>query len=56
MDINLHEIYLSNLLEYFKKFGDGQLVFSATNLSTMELLKDKKYSICVLGYDLNLER
>jgi hypothetical protein len=49
-DANLHDVYLSRIVEYFSLFGTGQLCFTTHNLGPMEYLRNKhKYSIDFLS-------
>ena len=45
LDANINDVYLDNLIEYFIIYGNGQLCFTAHNLSPMSLLKRNKESI-----------
>ena len=49
LDANLHDVYLCKLLEYFSKYGKGQLCFTTHNLAPMEILKKRNYSIDFLS-------
>jgi len=45
LDSHINDVYLVRLIEYFSEFGKGQLIFTTHNVSPMEILKNKKYSI-----------
>lgn len=45
LDANINDVYLDKLIEYFILYGNGQLCFTAHNLSPMSLLKRNKESI-----------
>ena len=45
LDANINDIYLDKLIEYFVYYGNGQLCFTAHNISPMNLLKQNKNSI-----------
>lgn len=49
IDSNINEIYLNKIIEYYMKFGNGQLCFTAHNLSPMRVLKDMKLSISFIS-------
>lgn len=49
LDSNINDIYLEKLIEYFMNYGKGQLCFTAHNLSPMNILKDRKKSICFIS-------
>ncbi len=42
LDANINDVYLDKLIEYFILYGNGQLCFTAHNLSPMSLLKRNK--------------
>ncbi len=45
LDANVSDVYLGRLIEYFLYYGEGQLCFTAHNLSPMSILKDRKEAI-----------
>ena len=45
LDSNINDIYLDKIIEYFLYYGEGQLCFTAHNLSPMSVLKGNKNSI-----------
>lgn len=49
LDANLHDVYLCKLLEYFSIYAKGQLCFTTHNLTPMEILKKRNYSIDFLS-------
>ncbi len=51
LDANLHDVYLSKLLEFFLLDGKGQLCFTTHNLEPIELFKDRKHAIDFLSND-----
>ena len=51
MDSNINDIYLCKLVEYFMKYGKGQLCFTTHNTSPMSVLKKNKNSIDFLAND-----
>ena len=49
LDANLHDVYLCKLIEYFSYYAKGQLCFTTHNLTPMEVLKKRNYSIDFLS-------
>lgn len=45
IDINIHDVYLNKLIEFFAEEGRGQLIFTAHNITLLQTLKDYKHSI-----------
>jgi len=45
LDSHINDIYLIKLIEYISEFTKGQLIFTTHNVSPMDILKSKKYSI-----------
>lgn len=45
MDVNINEIYLERLFNYFMKYGKGQLCVTIHNTAPMKVLKSGKHSI-----------
>lgn len=50
-DANIHDVYLSALLEYFTYYAKGQLCFTTHNLGPMEVLRKQRFSIDFLSRD-----
>ncbi len=42
LDANLHDVYLSKLIEYVSSYTDGQLIFTSHNLSSMKEMHELK--------------
>ncbi len=55
IDTNLNSMYFEKLVLFFKKYGQGQIIFTTHNIETMKALKDQYGSIVVLGNDCNLD-
>lgn len=51
MDSNINDVYLCKLIDYFMKYGKGQLCFTTHNTSPMAVLRDGKNSIDFLSND-----
>lgn len=51
MDSNLNDVYLCKIIEYFTKYGKGQLCFTTHNLDPMSVLKNNRNSIDFLSGD-----
>jgi len=51
MDSNLNDVYLCKIIEYFTKYGKGQLCFTTHNLDPMSVLKNNRNSIDFLSSD-----
>ena len=49
MDANINDIYLNKIVEFFMKYGRGQLCFTTHNTSPMSILKTNKKSIDFLS-------
>ena len=49
LDSNINDIYLDKLIEYFVYYGEGQLCFTAHNLSPMAVLRNSKCAISFLS-------
>ncbi len=45
LDSNINDVYLGKIIEFFMKYGKGQLCFTAHNLSPMSVVKNNKNSI-----------
>ncbi len=54
LDANLHDVYLCKLIEYFSMYAKGQLCFTTHNLTPMEVLKKRNYSIDFLSEESTL--
>ncbi len=54
LDANLHDVYLCKLIEYFSVYAKGQLCFTTHNLTPMEVLKKRNYSIDFLSEESTL--
>lgn len=51
MDANINDVYLSKIIDYFMKYGKGQLCFTTHNTSPMANLRNNKKSITFLSSD-----
>ena len=51
MDSNINDVYLCKLIEYFMRYGKGQLCFTTHNTSPMSVLREGKNSIDFLSND-----
>ncbi|MBR4781944.1 MAG: hypothetical protein IK014_11400 [Lachnospiraceae bacterium] len=51
MDANLNDVYLCKIIEYFTKYGKGQLCFTTHNLDPMSVLKSNRNAIDFLSSD-----
>ena len=51
MDSNINDIYLCRIVEFFMRYGQGQLCFTTHNTSPMAVLKDNKNSIDFISND-----
>lgn len=51
MDVNINDVYLCKLIEYFMYYGEGQLCFTTHNTSPMSILRKNKLSIDFLSND-----
>lgn len=49
IDTNINAVYLEKLISFFKKYGEGQLIFTTHNIETMNALKSQSKAIDVLG-------
>lgn len=49
LDSNINDVYLNKIIEYFMIYGEGQLCFTAHNLSPMSVLKKNKLSISFIS-------
>lgn len=47
--------YFLKLIQYFKSYRNGQLIFSSRNLLTMNLIKTRKESVFVICSDSSVE-
>ena len=48
-DANLHDVFYTKLIEFITNYTDGQLIFTAHNITTMEILSNRKKSIDFLS-------
>ena len=51
MDANLHDVYFTKLIEFFKFEAKGQLCFTTHNLEPIDVLKDNKFALEFLSND-----
>ena len=51
MDSNINDIYLCKIVEFFVRYGKGQLCFTTHNTSPMEILRHSKKSIDFISND-----
>ena len=51
MDANLHDVYFTKLIEFFKYEAKGQLCFTTHNLEPIDVLKNNKYALEFLSND-----
>lgn len=51
MDANLHDVYFTRLIEFFKNDSKGQLCFTAHNLEPINLLKNNAHSLDFISND-----
>lgn len=51
MDSNINDVYLCKLIEFFMRYGKGQLCFTTHNTSPMAVLREGKNSIDFLSND-----
>lgn len=51
MDANIHDVYFTKLIEFFKNDGKGQLCFTTHNLEPIDVLKSNKHSLDFLSND-----
>ena len=49
MDSNINDVYLCKIIEFFVRYGEGQLCFTTHNTSPMSVLRKQKYSIDFLS-------
>jgi len=54
MDANLHDVYFTKLIEFFKEQSRGQLCFTTHNLEPIEVLKDCSHSLDFVSNDSRL--
>ena len=55
IDTNINTVYFSKLVSFFKKYGEGQLIFTTHNVEAMNALKGQSRSILALGKDNNMD-
>lgn len=51
MDANLHDVYFTKLIEFFKIDSKGQLCFTTHNLEPIDILKEKSHSLDFISDD-----
>lgn len=51
MDANLHDVYFTKLIEFFKNDSKGQLCFTTHNLEPIDVLKENCHSLDFLSND-----
>ena len=51
MDANLHDVYFSKMIEFFKNDGLGQLCFTTHNLEPIDILKNNSHSLDFISND-----
>ena len=49
IDVNINAVYFEKLISFFRKYGEGQLIFTTHNTEAMNALKGQSRSILVLG-------
>ncbi len=54
MDANLHDVYFTKLIQFFKEEAKGQLCFTTHNLEPIEVLKDCSHSLDFMSNDSRL--
>lgn len=55
MDANINSVYFRKLIEFFQKYGEGQLCFTSHDLLVMTSLKKQGKSITFLGEDCEVD-
>ncbi len=51
MDANLHDVYFTKLIEFFKNDSKGQLCFTTHNLELIDILKENSHSLDFISND-----
>ena len=51
MDANLHDVYFTKLIEFFKNDSKGQLCFTTHNLEPIDVLKSNSHSLDFISND-----
>ena len=51
MDANLHDVYFTKLIEFFKNDSKGQLCFTTHNLEPIDVLKENCHSLDFISND-----
>ena len=51
MDANLHDVYFTKLIEFFKNDSKGQLCFTTHNLEPIDILKENSHSLDFISND-----
>lgn len=55
MDANINSVYFQKLIEFFQKYGKGQLCFTSHDLLVMSSLKKQGKAISVLGDNYEID-
>ena len=55
MDANINSVYFQKLIEFFQKYGKGQLCFTSHDLLVMSSLKKQGKAISVVGDDCKID-
>ena len=55
IDTNINSVYLNKLIEFFIKYGKGQLCFTSHNMDTIDLLKNTCKGISFFGMDGSID-
>lgn len=51
MDANLHDVYFTKIIEFFKNDSKGQLCFTTHNLEPIDVLKENSHSLDFISND-----
>lgn len=51
MDANLHDVYFTKLIEFFKNDSKGQLCFTTHNLEPIDILRENSHSLDFISND-----
>ena len=51
MDANLHDVYFTKIIEFFKNDSKGQLCFTTHNLEPIDILKSNSHSLDFISND-----
>jgi len=55
MDTNINSVSFNKLIEFFLKYGEGQLCFTSHNMDSLDLLKNVNKGINFFGIDGSIE-